>query len=65
MDGYHDLSSHIRIQENGGVYYVQVLDGGCHYYHDCVFYDREDVFEYIDWCDLYCDAVIHRLLYRN
>ena len=68
MDLYHQLSNEgIRIVENGGIWYVQYWDRGDKewYFHEWLFTDKEKVFEYIDWCDVYCDVVIHQLLFTK
>jgi hypothetical protein len=68
MDLYHQLSNGgIRIVENGGLWYVQYWDAGDKewYFHEWLFMDREKVFEYIDWCDVYCDVLIHQLLHTK
>jgi hypothetical protein len=58
----------IDIQESGGVFYVLIWERGRYkpeygcYYHDWKFTSKEQVFEYIDWCEVYCDRVLHDLL---
>ena len=71
MDEWHSLVWGIEIVENGGLYYVLIWERGrsepgygC-YYHDWMFTSREQVFAYIDWCELYCDMVVHDLLVKD
>ena len=70
MRTWHQLMWGIEIHENGGLFYVLVWvrghsepDYGC-WYHDWMFMNREQVFEYVDWCDVYCDVTIIQLLYK-
>ena len=70
MNDWHSLIWGMMIQENGGLFYVKVWARGSsepeygYYYHEWVMYDREEVFAYADWCDMYCDGMIHSLLIK-
>lgn len=64
MNDWHNLSWCIDIVKDDGCYYVKVSDstkGGDYYYHGCVFGSKEEMFSYVDWCDFYCDKIIHDL----
>ena len=71
MNDWHGLLWGIGIQENGGMFYVKVWVRGSsepeygYWYHEYVFGDREEVFAYVDWCDMYCDRVIYDLLVKE
>ena len=68
MDLYHEVSAGgIRIVENGGIWYVQYWDGDDNewYFHEWMFTDTKKVFEYIDWCEVYCEVTIHQLLFTK
>ena len=71
MKTWHNLIWGIDIQENGGLFYVKVWVRGFsepdygYWYHDWMFVNREQVFEYVDWCEMYCDRVVHDLLVKD
>jgi len=64
MDIWHSLDNGIDITINGGVWYIKVWGRGRKdwYYHEWMFVARDEVFAYVDWCDMYCDKVLYDLL---
>ncbi len=68
MDLYHSITEgQASIVEDCGVWYIQMYneDYGYWYVHEWSFVSEGMVFAYIDWCDMYCDRVIHDLLFRE
>ncbi len=68
MDLYHSITEgEINITNHGDLWAVHISnrDYGYWYVHEWSFVSEGMVFAYIDWCDMYCDRVIHDLLFRE
>lgn len=68
MELWHSIvRNDLRIVSCNGVWYAQYWDAIEMDWelHEWIFVDQDIMFSYIDWCDLYCDRVLHNLLIRD